>query len=887
VSFAMGAKQAALPTKTDAARPIATSRRSSDFLGNQAALGRLSPAPLGLQPKLEIGAVDDPLEREADEVADKVMRMADPAPSVRSTPPKVSRKCAACEEEDKKVQRKCAACEEEDKKAQRKPDAAPQAWGEAPASVRDSLASSGQPLGADPRAYFEPRFGRPFGDVRVHVGAAASRSAKDIGALAYTVGSDIVFAGGAFAPGTDGGRRLIAHELAHVAQQTGAAPSAPTLARKDDPNEAKVDFAGGAESFDLSVAVAGEEEKEAKPQTRMVRRQSAPADASAAKVEPTRPEEIAASKTSDGQVASEASPPLISLYNFAIDSAELKPFHKQLIMEFGALIKSSGGSAWLTVNAAGNADSSGPPEINTPLSKRRAESVQAALAAASGVTATLVWHGEDVPVVPNDTADGRSRNRRVDIAFTVSPAQGGTVPAPQNQKPKQDTPGGGNSPRQADPDPKKRDPDPNNHDPDPNKRDPDPGKKGPGPGGGGGTGDPPPDYDWFCSRHPILCLAFGAAAAFAIACALKLIPCVPILPVIPPILPPPLPPTKDPPPTEDPKKKSGGDKRAKACLVDSDLPAGNYEVAPELAHQLFKVRFEMKLKFEETDPAAATAGDGICRAYCGEYRQKIQGYFRIERADGSITNREKPLSKTTNLDEKSFQEDGDIDKGPYGHRFVDASRRTERANSPEDSFTPKRGDGPNYKGLDTPGIEQEPPPFDTNLNPGDTYVMNLEFMGAPVDTCSAEAAEGGAIPTRPDPVPIGGWNTWTAKGRYTKPGGGSVPPPSSGKPPPSLTLPRPYAGNATAAPPTNLFYAGGLGANPHLGPAIVRVKFTTKSGQHFSMIPVNVTEAALDPVTFVLASPVKINVAPEGEPPIVFIPGREMKVPRRVIAASP
>ena len=68
----------------------------------------------------------------------------------------------------------------------------------------------------------EQRFGHDFSRVRVHSGAAAEQSARDVNANAYTVGHNIVFGAGRFAPGTHEGRRLIAHELTHVVQQSGA-----------------------------------------------------------------------------------------------------------------------------------------------------------------------------------------------------------------------------------------------------------------------------------------------------------------------------------------------------------------------------------------------------------------------------------------------------------------------------------------------------------------------------------------------------------------------------------------------------------------------------------------------------------------------------------------
>src|SRR4051794_17639293 len=146
-----------------------------------------SPLPGAIQAKLAVGQVDDPLEHEADRVADQVMRMSDPVPSIATAPPEINRKCTACEDEEK-LQKK---------------EAGPQAAsGEAPAIVHDVLRSPGQPLDAATRAYFEPRFGRDFSRVRVHTDAAAAQSAQDVNAHAYTAGHNMAFDAGRFAPGT-------------------------------------------------------------------------------------------------------------------------------------------------------------------------------------------------------------------------------------------------------------------------------------------------------------------------------------------------------------------------------------------------------------------------------------------------------------------------------------------------------------------------------------------------------------------------------------------------------------------------------------------------------------------------------------------------------------
>src|SRR5207249_1248972 len=94
-----------------------------------------------------------------------------------------------------------------------------------PGIIEQVLRSAGQPLDPSIRATFEPRLGRDFGHVRVHTinSAEAAASARSINALAYTAGSDIAFDSGQYSPESSSGRRLLAHDLAHVVQQDSSA----------------------------------------------------------------------------------------------------------------------------------------------------------------------------------------------------------------------------------------------------------------------------------------------------------------------------------------------------------------------------------------------------------------------------------------------------------------------------------------------------------------------------------------------------------------------------------------------------------------------------------------------------------------------------------------
>ena len=94
--------------------------------------------------------------------------------------------------------------------------------GAVPGIVQDVVTSPGQPLDPETRAFFEPRFRYDFSRVRVHTGVMAAESAWAVRADAYTVGRDVVFGSGSFSPRTSAGRRLLAHELAHVVQQDAA-----------------------------------------------------------------------------------------------------------------------------------------------------------------------------------------------------------------------------------------------------------------------------------------------------------------------------------------------------------------------------------------------------------------------------------------------------------------------------------------------------------------------------------------------------------------------------------------------------------------------------------------------------------------------------------------
>jgi hypothetical protein len=159
-----------------------------------------------LQRKPIISSPDDEFEREADVMADTAIRMAEPAPS-NTAPAAIQRRRKECE------------CEEE-QCVQTNP--VPGADGVAALDVEAAVHAAGRDgvsLPGDVRSYFESRFGYDFSAVRVHTGNNAAEGAQAIQARAYTIGRDIMFGSSEYAPATVEGKRLLAHELAHVVQQ--------------------------------------------------------------------------------------------------------------------------------------------------------------------------------------------------------------------------------------------------------------------------------------------------------------------------------------------------------------------------------------------------------------------------------------------------------------------------------------------------------------------------------------------------------------------------------------------------------------------------------------------------------------------------------------------
>ena len=178
---------------------------------------RVHSAGLGMiQAKLKMNEPGDIYEQEADRVADAVMRMEEPRvqrqmeEEIVQTKPVITPLVQRQSEEE--------GGEEEFIQTRELPGQSPEVIPTFSSRIQ-SLKGGGQALPESTRAFFEPRFGHDFSNVRVHTGVNASKIAESVYARAFTLGNNIVFGHGQYSTGTDKGRRLLGHELTHVIQQ--------------------------------------------------------------------------------------------------------------------------------------------------------------------------------------------------------------------------------------------------------------------------------------------------------------------------------------------------------------------------------------------------------------------------------------------------------------------------------------------------------------------------------------------------------------------------------------------------------------------------------------------------------------------------------------------
>jgi hypothetical protein len=240
-SFASKAVQPDLYSTKSKSSPADQVLNLQRTAGNQA-VQRLFEAGV-VQPKLKIGQPGDKYELEADRMAEQVMRMSDSFCPSCVQEGMVQRQ--PMEEEEKKkeeeliqpksllsqitplVQRQVEDTEKKKREEEIFQAKVDRGGIKTTANIETSVSSLkgiGEPLSEATRSYFEPRFGYDFSAVRIHTGSEANEAAKSIDARAFTIGNDVVFGSGSYSPKTDGGKKLIAHELVHTIQQGAVTP---------------------------------------------------------------------------------------------------------------------------------------------------------------------------------------------------------------------------------------------------------------------------------------------------------------------------------------------------------------------------------------------------------------------------------------------------------------------------------------------------------------------------------------------------------------------------------------------------------------------------------------------------------------------------------------
>jgi outer membrane protein OmpA-like peptidoglycan-associated protein len=780
-----------------------------------------SQKPLLIQPKLSVGAVDDPFEREADSMADRVMRMPDSS--------FIQRKCASCEEEEKLhrmpetsfIQRKCATCEhEEEEKIHRKIMPFIQKKGNgleggtASESVTNQINSSrggGNRMSESTLSFMESRFNADFLGVKIHTDSNAVQMSRELNAQAFTVGNDIYFNAGKYSPESSSGKHLLAHELTHTVQQGGT-----KIKRKIE--EVEIGF---------------------------LQRKSSDIQRQEVEELMTRQQEIDLSNSSEGEIAIQPSPLIFTLSNFTINSASLKQRHRDVLREIAHFMRAVPSDRF-NIRIEGNTDDTGSDAVNNPLSLRRAASVRNLLRQLRVGNLQVEGEGEHNPLASNESISGRSINRRVEIAFV--PRISTPTPSPQPTPIPQPVPDPIPTPiPQPVPDPT----------PIPTPQlTPTPVV----------PTLPPGAEDSFCEAHPIICGIIGTGIGTGVGVGVGVLFCFlfpevciigPIIPFLPIPTTPSLPKPKKPDPDQKPDEPTEPERHA--CVNTVNLPSGVLRFDNTHRLRFLHVPFTMNIGFIN-NPATG------CDCECGEYRQYIRGYFERKSSYSAPWVRQpKGLHLGINMNEYVFLEDGTGAAGSgYGHRGDPFNRRPQDLTDSHDYFTDCE-----YHGTDNPGM---------NIVPlAEGARMHLEFIGLPFDACNHRpivehihhwTVDGELLPSPPPPPSSSSSSPITGSNPATNP---------------TFVIPRPTQQRSTNPYPSA--YGGGISSSAHVGESyILRIVYRSRTGEPLWVAgPVNVVAENVDTVTIETINTSSYNVAPIGEEPIILNPHTRITLNRRIL----
>lgn len=194
----------------------------------------------------------------------------------------LQRKCACGQQTS--ARSTCEECRKQSGANLQRAALGPDAVETVPPIVHEVLRSPGQPLDPAARTFMESRFGHDFSRVRVHTDAKAVESAQAVQSLAYTVGRDVVFGVGQYAPATSAGKRLLAHELTHVVQQrSGLRTAVDTPAVGYGAHEG---FEQEADRMAGEVVQGGSASVQLHPPAAMIQRQAVPTGIKLAEAKP-------------------------------------------------------------------------------------------------------------------------------------------------------------------------------------------------------------------------------------------------------------------------------------------------------------------------------------------------------------------------------------------------------------------------------------------------------------------------------------------------------------------------------------------------------------------------------------------------------------------------
>lgn len=264
----------------------------------------------------------------------------------------------------------------------------------------------GHPLDAAARDFAEARLGADLGEVRVHTDAQAAESAQGLQAQAYTMGNNIVFGAGTYAPETAAGKRLLLHELTHVMQQETAPISSTvnaenvSLSHPSDVSEQQADQTADrlmqGEAAGSITAVSG-----ASGPT--IQRQAIPGTPEVA----LRPSPFVARGLGS-----------LTLEGFAVDSATLTAAHQTQIAALALrIIQLRQTYPNGTVSITGHTDATGSEAHNFTLGEERAAAASEALVAAGVPADTITTSSAGESELRTPVQHATPQNRRVEIRF--------------------------------------------------------------------------------------------------------------------------------------------------------------------------------------------------------------------------------------------------------------------------------------------------------------------------------------------------------------------------------------------------------------------------------------------------------------------------------------